>query len=163
MADEKKVVEIDPNDAQSVEQMIEYLLDLETKGMTQEQLDLRSKALFPSTHTNEIEVLDRKRMIRPLPIKYSQEMSQALNQAEKKLSEAYASKEKVVYVDPEILEACKSATRVLCKFYGEPWNDIKDDIDVGEKLTTHDLQLLVNTQQRVQGTNDFCSVVCVSW
>lgn len=150
MADSVREVEID--DIQSADDLLQRLMELETANMTEEQLRLRSLALFPTTHTTEIEVMGVKRVLRPLPIKYAKMINASLHTVSKKINEAITA-ETAVVIDEQMLEALKRGVEILCEFYD--WKDIKADLAEEAQLTTYDLQLICNTQQRIQGTNDF--------
>lgn len=148
---------VDINNLKSIDQLVQQLIELETSNLTDEQLRLRSLALFPQTHTDKVTVMGVERYIRPLPLKYARQMSVELHDVEAQIEAAFKAKE-AVQVDAKMADALKRGVGVMCSFYKETFNDIQADMETEEEMTAFDYQLLCNTQQRVQGTNDFLLV-----
>jgi hypothetical protein len=137
-------------EADSFEDALDQVLSLESH-LTSEQRSQLSKVLFPDTHTDKVKLLGKERTLRPLTIKFSRRIHEALlpfNDKARKASED----ETVFRLDGDIVEALYSAARILSEYYG--WEDVPKAV-AEEDVMIDELQLLVNVQQRLQGDNDF--------
>jgi len=148
----KKEVEVTDG---TIEDLVQGLINVEHEELTEEQNALLSKALFPDTHTTEIEAVGKTRTLRPLTIKFSRQIHSELQPMRNKIAEGIRNKDgTTVDVDQETLDSLKKVCMVLCEFYGDSWNDIKVAIET-EDIDIYELQLMAMTQQYVQGANDF--------
>lgn len=145
--------------------------------LTEDMQSQLSYALFPDTHTTEVDVLGKKRTLRPLPLKYSRlvhsitkPISQKMqDEAERQqryrtradylasVGEAFEDFPPVSEMDGYTVEALMSVVLILCDYY--KWDDIKEDIETGmeneNSLRLRDLQSICSVQTQIQEASDF--------
>ena len=140
-----------PVNKENVEDLVQALVSMETEGLTEEQEQLLSKALFPDTHVHEIEILGKSRELKPLTIKYARRVNEGLKKLQSNITQSVEA-QSTVKVDGDMLDSFIHVVLILCEYYG--WVDIRERIE-SEDIDTNDLMLICMTQQNVQGTNDF--------
>lgn len=117
--------------------------------LTEEQRQQLSKALFPDTYTDEVEVCGKQRKIRPLTIKPARVISSLLESFQTLVNEAQVSKSPI---EIDVLKNILSVCSVLAGYY--KWEDVKAKIEE-EDVSLSELQLLIVQQVRLQDSNDF--------
>lgn len=125
---------------------IQESLGLAIQELSEEERKSLSKVLFPDTHTNEITVGGKKRTLRPLPVKWTRQVSHILQEFNQKTS----GSEDEVASDLNMLDALIKVVRILAEYY--KWDDLLDD---PESLNIGEIQSLVYTQTELNGANDF--------
>lgn len=126
-------------------------------ALSEEEQEQLSKALFPDTHTDEVEVLGVERTLRPLPVKYARKVHSLLHPISTAVEEAGTekkSKKKGTDLDTQLLDGCLKAAKVLCDFYGEEWADLKEALAT-EEIQFDEVQALLVQQAALQKANDF--------
>ena len=119
--------------------------------LTAEQQEQLSKALFPDTHTDKVTVLDKERVLKPLPLKHSREINARLKPFNDKLKSA--QKGGNVDVDEqELANDLVAVAEILAKRYG--FEDVSTAL-AEEELTVNEIQAFVVTQVNLQQKNDF--------
>ena len=130
---------------------VEDLVQEGLAGLTAEQHENLSKALFPSTHTDKVDVLGKERVLTPIPLKYSREINARLKPFNDKLRSA--TKGADVDVDEqELANDLLAVSLILAKRYG--FEDLAQAI-TDEEVTTDEIQAFVVTQVNLQQRNDF--------
>lgn len=119
--------------------------------LTPEQMDQLSKALFPDTHTDKVEILGIERVLKPVPLKYSREINARLQAFNDNLKAAQGGAEVNVSEDQLANDLVGCAT-ILAKRYG--FEDIVTGL-AEEELTVDEVQAFVVTQVNLQQKNDF--------
>ena len=109
-----------------------------------------SKALFPDTHTKEVELLGITRQLRPVPLKVAKQLETALMPVSMKLANELAKTE--ADVGPLVISALSKAGRILATYYN--WQDVQKGLDE-EDLSVTELQMLASVQAQLNGENDF--------
>lgn len=132
-------------------QNIEQSVIQRTKILSDEQRKNLSKVLFPDTHNSIITLLGKERELRPLPIKISRKLSEQLNAFQIKLEKGITDTATVT--DINLCDHLMSTVHTLAEFY--EWDDVLADLEIGDHLTTTDLQRVLVEQTHLQETNDF--------
>lgn len=122
---------------------------------SEERADL-DRVLFPDTDTRHVELLGKKRELKPLPIKHAKKLKAIIAPAYEKFQKGVeeASKEgaKDYEAENEVLEILQDAVKYLADFYN--WDDVRKEI-AEENVTLTDLQAVAAVQVNVNGENDF--------
>lgn len=112
-----------------------------------------SKVLFPDTHTTHVDILGKRRELKPLVIKWSKKLRAVMQPWAKKLDDAVKNPD-AVDLDTDLVSALSAATLVLCEAYGPEWNDIREALAVDE-VPLKEIQELAAVQTQLQGEHDF--------
>jgi hypothetical protein len=136
---------------QSIEELVQSLVRIEAEGLNDDQKLLLSKALFPDTHTSEVEIAGQTRTFKPMTIKFARRINEDLKELQKRVQKA-VSDNSAVRVDQDMLDGLVKVSNIICEFYG--WEDLTQKIAEGD-VTNEELLTMAMTQQNVQGTNDF--------
>jgi hypothetical protein len=120
-------------------------------GLTSEERAGLSKALFPETHTQEITLLGKPRVLRPLTIKYAKMLHAQLQPLAKELAGAMQGGA-IEVVDDQVISHVMKAAGTIAEFYS--WDDVIGAIN-DEDIDITQLQTLVVQQARLNGENDF--------
>jgi len=139
---------------------IEATQDMSLLTLTADQREMLSKALFPDTHTDTVEVLGVKRTLRPLPIKWSKQMHALLAPFHEGLEAAEITAEgtniekvkEVVANELDLLSLMLSASEIIATYY--KWEDVLEALK-SEEVLSDELQALIVVQQNLQKANDF--------
>lgn len=126
-------------------------------GLSEEQQANLSKALFPDTHTEFVEVMGVTRTLRPLPVKFARRLHALLKPVAAKIEAHTGDAQKsgpAPDLDTPLLDGCMKAAKVLCTFYGDDWADLKEALDK-ELIQFTDVQALLVQQAALQNANDF--------
>lgn len=118
-----------------------------------------SKALFPDTHIIDFEIDGKKRKLRPVPIKTSKELWNALKPFSEQYSKAIRDRDTIFQIDMLAVDSLKTACVILCSFYeqkepGEGWAELKKQVE-DDLIAIGELQQFAIFQERLNGTNDF--------
>lgn len=111
-----------------------------------------SKVLFPETDLDTVEILGKKRTIRPLPLKISKQAFAVLEPFAAAHKKAEEAKGEQISLNEDIIFALGEFAKVLAKFY--EWEDVLKAAEE-EGLTVSELQELAVKQQHRSGANDF--------
>ena len=109
-----------------------------------------STVLFNLSSTR-VNILDKERALRPLPIKFAKQIHALLSPFTEKLQKA-ASADQIIDINNDLTACLTDACKIIADFY--KFDDIKADIE-SELLSLTDLQLLAHTQAQLNGSNDF--------
>lgn len=130
---------------------VEDAVDQGLGELTPEQQDQLSKALFPDTHTDKVKVLDKERVLRPLPLKYSREINARLKPFHEKITGAFKGQD-VDVEEQELADDLVSVALILAARYN--FEDVVAALQE-EELTVDEIQAFVVTQVNLQQKNDF--------
>lgn len=144
-------------DTTSVEKMEAQLQALKQDALLQVEEDdysKLSKALFPDSHTDTVELLGLKRTLRPLPVKYAKQLFELFFPFTKALDESTKGtpQESTMSLDGPILTAMFKQAEILAKYY--KWDDVLKAAQE-EELTLTELQSLSSVQSELNRSNDF--------
>jgi hypothetical protein len=120
-------------------------------SLNTEERERLSKALFPDTHTETIEVLGIERELRPLPIKWARKLHSITSPVAVKIQNSINSKKQQEF-DVQLLDASMKAATMLAQFYG--WEDVEEALKE-EEILMDDVQILLVEQATLQRANDF--------
>jgi hypothetical protein len=137
-------------EAGSFEEALNQALEIEN-ALDPDQRKNLSKVLFPDTHVAELLFAGEQRKLRPLTVKFSRRMHEALIPFSEKAKEAAIS-ETPYDVDPDMLKALYDMANILAEYYG--WEDVPGKVATEDVLLS-ELQSLAVNQQELQGENDF--------
>jgi len=139
------------------ENQLDQEIALNASLLSPEQQSRLSKVLFPTTHTDKIQLGGKERTLHPLPVKFSRQLHEVVLPFASRAEEESTKKEgdgSPYEVDKDLLKAVLEAVRVLCDAYGEDWDDVKGKLE-REELVLSELQNAVVQQQELQGQSDF--------
>ncbi len=136
---------------ESVDSLVQALLNTSNDALTEKQQALLSKALFPDTHTAKVTLVGVERTLRPLTIKFARRVCDDLKDLHTKVVDATAGSP-TIKVTEDMLAGFIKVAKILCEFYG--WTDVLAKVEE-EDIDNNDLMALAMTQNMVQGTNDF--------
>lgn len=133
-----------------IEDQLESDLTKSLEGLSEETK--LSKVLFPDTHTTSVTILGKKRVLKPVPLKVSQQLRTALVELTDRLQAAFAETKTVKPVDDDMVTGMKTACLIISEYYG--WADIIEALEQ-DNLTVSELQSIVALQSQLNGANDF--------
>lgn len=118
-----------------------------------------SKALFPDTHTVDLEIDGKTMKLRPVPIKTSKALYDVIKPFSDQYAKAMKDTETVFNMNLEAVKSLKDACSILCSYYStkEPeagWDKIQKAI-MEDDISMSEMQLFAVLQERLNGTNDF--------
>jgi len=135
----------------TLDEAIDFMLDYEQKQFPEDKRDQLSLVLFPTTHTKDAEVLGKVRSFTPLPLKFAKQISKALHKLTVDL-QPLMQNDVFINIEEVACDKMLAACKIIADYY--KWDDVTAAID-DEMVSTTDLQNMVVTQLRIQGTNDF--------
>jgi len=149
-------IEKNYDDGAKIEANLDDQIQVSYDSLTADEREMLPKVLFPETHVNTIKVLGKERELHPVPIKISKKISQLLQPF---IDAANNEQNARPTIDEDVMTALVKVVDVLCRHYGESWNDIRDELDLEDVteigLSESELEAIAYGQAEVNGVNDF--------
>lgn len=149
-------------DGVSLEAQVEELVKGQVRVIDPKGRELLSKVLFPDTMKKTVTILGKDRELRPLVIKWAKKLEAEIRPFAEETASAITkvtelSAADIASYDIKVVDGTLRAGRILGEAYG--WEDIAKAC-AEEEIALPEVQDLIHTQVRLNGTSDFLLAPC---